>query len=207
MAEEAQKAWGAQTIKDRAQVLFAAKRLFEESTERIAEIVSLENGKTLAEAGASVARGIECIEFATSLPQIAAGEVLEVSRGIECKTVRFPLGVVASITPFNFPAMVPLWMAPMAIGMGNAVIIKPSEQTPLTAVEVATAVPGSRGASRYRIGRAWRPGNSGIDLRPSTDTARSDSSVPRLRLRRFTSGARLTVNGCGRWGAPRTTWW
>ena len=136
-AEHAQRGWAAQTIKDRAQVLFAAKRLFEENTERIARIISLENGKTVAEAGASVVRGIECIEFATSLPQIAAAEVLEVSRGIECKTIRFPLGVVASITPFNFPAMVPLWMTPLAIGMGNAVILKPSEQTPLAAVEVA----------------------------------------------------------------------
>ncbi len=136
-AEQAQKEWGAQTIKERAHVLFVAKRLFEEQTERIARLISRENGKTVAEAGASVSRGIECIEFATSLPQIATGEILEVSRGVECKTVRFPLGVVASITPFNFPAMVPLWMVPMAIGMGNAIILKPSEQTPLAGVEIA----------------------------------------------------------------------
>ena len=136
-AAAAQKEWGAQTTKERVQVLYRAKALFEEGTESLAELISRENGKTEEEAAASVGRGIECIEFATSLPQIAAGQVLEVSRGIECKTLRYPLGVAAGITPFNFPAMVPLWMAPMAIGLGNAFILKPSEQTPLGGVEVA----------------------------------------------------------------------
>lgn len=136
-AKEAQVEWGRKSVKDRVQVLFRLKTLFESDLERLAAICSLENGKTLDESKASISRGIECIEFATSLPQLIPGQVLEVSRGVECKLSRYPLGVVAGITPFNFPVMVALWMAPMAIASGNAFILKPSEQTPLCAVELA----------------------------------------------------------------------
>jgi malonate-semialdehyde dehydrogenase (acetylating)/methylmalonate-semialdehyde dehydrogenase len=132
----AQKEWGGRTVKDRVQVLFRMKALLESQIDELAKIITLENGKTLDESKASITRAIECVEFATSLPQISPGQVLEVSRGIECKLVRSPLGVVAGITPFNFPLMVPLWMAPMAIGLGNAFILKPSEQTPLSAIEL-----------------------------------------------------------------------
>jgi malonate-semialdehyde dehydrogenase (acetylating)/methylmalonate-semialdehyde dehydrogenase len=136
-AAAAQEKWAALPVKDRVQVFFRIKTLLEESIAPLAQVVSRENGKTLDESRASVARGIECIEFATSLPQLMPGQVLEVSRGVECKLVRHPLGVVAGITPFNFPAMVPLWMAPLAIACGNAFILKPSEQTPLSAIELA----------------------------------------------------------------------
>jgi malonate-semialdehyde dehydrogenase (acetylating)/methylmalonate-semialdehyde dehydrogenase len=130
-AAKAQAAWGLKPLKERVQVLFRLKALIEQHIDELAEIVQRENGKTLDEARASVARGIECIEYATSLPQLAPGQVLEVSRGVECKMLRYPLGVVAGITPFNFPAMVSLWMIPLAIGLGNAFVLKPSEQTPL----------------------------------------------------------------------------
>ena len=136
-AAVAQLKWGEQTFRDRAQVLFRMKSLIESRIDELATVVSLENGKTLEESQASILRGIECIEFATSLPQLSPGRVLQVGRGVECKLVRYPLGVVAGITPFNFPFMVPLWMAPMAIGLGNAFILKPSEQTPLSAMELA----------------------------------------------------------------------
>lgn len=136
-AEKAQKDWGQTPLKDRVQVLFRFKTLIEENSAALAAVISQENGKTSDEAKASISRAIECVEYATSLPQLAVGPVLEVSRGVECKMVRFPLGVVAGITPFNFPLMVPLWMAPLAIGCGNAFILKPSELTPLSAVELA----------------------------------------------------------------------
>ncbi|MFV1981277.1 MAG: CoA-acylating methylmalonate-semialdehyde dehydrogenase, partial [Rhodothermia bacterium] len=100
-------------------------------------IITLENGKTDAESRGSILRAVECIEFGAGLPQFASGEVQQVSKGVECKTLRQPLGVVAGITPFNFPFMVPLWMAPMAIALGNAFILKPSEQTPMSAMEIA----------------------------------------------------------------------
>lgn len=137
IAAEAQKSWGVLSVKDRVQVLFNLKRLLEENAEDLVATICKENGKTAAEAEGSVYRGIECVEFASSLPQLIPGGCLEVTRGIECRMVREPLGVTAGITPFNFPLMVPLWMVPLAIGCGNAFILKPSEQTPLSAVALA----------------------------------------------------------------------
>ncbi len=136
-AAEAQVEWGKRPLKDRVQVLFRMKTLVEEELDYLAEVITLENGKTMAESKGSILRAVECLEYGTSLPQVAAGSVLEVSRGVECKTMRAPLGVVAGITPFNFPFMVPLWMIPIALGMGNAFILKPSEQTPMSAMELA----------------------------------------------------------------------
>ena len=125
--------WGALPVKERVQVLFRFKQLLEKDIDEISDLVSLENGKTHAESKAEVAKGIEVTEFATSLPQILQQETLEVSHGVYCEQKRFPLGVVAGITPFNFPAMVPLWMIPIALATGNAFILKPSEQVPLSA--------------------------------------------------------------------------
>ncbi len=136
-AANAQKPWGDTPVKDRVQVLFRLKTLMEGQADRLAARITEENGKTLPESHGSIARAIECVEFASSLPQIVSGGGLEVSRGVECRTVRYPIGVTAGITPFNFPLMVPLWMAPLAIACGNAFILKPSEQTPLSALELA----------------------------------------------------------------------
>ncbi|MFT4603651.1 MAG: malonate-semialdehyde dehydrogenase (acetylating)/methylmalonate-semialdehyde dehydrogenase [Rhodothermales bacterium] len=136
-ATAAQKDWAAMPMKDRVQVLYRFKALIERDEDRLCEVVTLENGKTIPESRGSVLRAVECVEFACSLPQIAPGLVMEVSRGVQCRTSREPLGVVAGITPFNFPFMVPLWMVPMAIALGNAFVLKPSEQTPLSAMELA----------------------------------------------------------------------
>lgn len=136
-AVKAQESWGATPVKDRVQVLFRFKRLLEDHTPRLASLINQENGKTVEEATGSIARAIECVEYSTSLPQIMGGEVLEVSRGVECKMIRQPLGVVAGIMPFNFPLMVPLWMVPLALACGNSFILKPSEQTPMSSTELA----------------------------------------------------------------------
>ena len=125
--------WSARTMRERAQVVYRYRDLLETHTDELAELVHLESGKTLAEGRAEVAKAIEVPEFACSLPQMVAGEVLEVSPGVECRVDRCPLGVVASITPFNFPCMVPHWTIPIAITLGNSFILKPSEQVPLTA--------------------------------------------------------------------------
>ena len=103
----------------------------------MAVIVHEENGKTLSEAIAEVEKSIELTEFACSLPQLVQGEILEVSKGVECRSERHPLGVVASIAPFNFPNMVPHWTLPNAITLGNAMILKPSEQVPISAIRIA----------------------------------------------------------------------
>jgi len=132
IAKEAQKKWGALTIKTRVQALFKLKHLMEENMDQIVELVRLEHGKNTSEGKASTMKGIETLEWACSLPQLAAGRYLEVSRGITCRETRDPLGVVVSIVPFNFPVMVPFWTTPIALGMGNAVILKPSEKVPMT---------------------------------------------------------------------------
>jgi malonate-semialdehyde dehydrogenase (acetylating)/methylmalonate-semialdehyde dehydrogenase len=136
-AAEAQLEWGSTPVKDRVQVLFRMKALMEAQVDRLAETIIEENGKTREEALGSILRAIECLEFASSLPQMATGGALEVSPGVECRTTQYPLGVVAGITPFNFPLMVPLWMIPIALACGNAFVLKPSEQTPLSALELA----------------------------------------------------------------------
>ena len=129
--------WSAVPIKDRVQVLYRFKTLVEQNIDTLAAQVTAENGKTHAESAAGIQRGIEIVEYAASLPQLFSGELLEVSRGVDCYTRRFPLGVVAGITPFNFPAMVPMWMFPMAIACGNSFLLKPSEQVPFTPLLMA----------------------------------------------------------------------
>src|SRR5205807_1781664 len=97
-----------------------------------------ENGKVIAEARGEVRRGIEVVDFAAGMPTLLMGETVEgIARGIDSHTVRVPLGVVAGITPFNFPAMIPLWMFPLAITAGNTFVLKPSDRTPMTAVRLA----------------------------------------------------------------------
>ncbi|MCZ6705130.1 MAG: aldehyde dehydrogenase family protein, partial [Bacteroidetes bacterium] len=136
-ATEAQKEWAARPLKDRVQVFYKMKTIVEDELDHLIEVITRENGKMHDESKGSVLRAVECIEYAASLPQIASGRIQEVSKGVDCRTSRHPVGVVAGITPFNFPFMVPLWMVPMAIGLGNAFVLKPSEQTPLSAIEIA----------------------------------------------------------------------
>jgi malonate-semialdehyde dehydrogenase (acetylating)/methylmalonate-semialdehyde dehydrogenase len=136
-AQKAFQSWSVVPVKDRVQVLYKFKALVEKNIGELAKQVTAENGKTTAESAAGIARGIEIVEYAASLPQLFAGEILEVSTGVDCYTRRFPLGVVAGITPFNFPAMVPMWMFPMAIACGNSFILKPSEQVPFTSLMLA----------------------------------------------------------------------
>jgi malonate-semialdehyde dehydrogenase (acetylating)/methylmalonate-semialdehyde dehydrogenase len=129
--------WGHTPIKERVQVFFRYKYLLEKNLKELAELCSEENGKTYNESVAEIEKCIELTEFACSLPQLVAGEILEVSRGVECRTEHVPLGVVASIVPFNFPAMVPNWTIPNAIALGNCIIIKPSEKVPLCCGKLA----------------------------------------------------------------------
>ncbi len=131
-ARDAFSDWSTTPVKERVQPLFRFKQFVEENIGELSQCVTAENGKTLAESEAGIRKGLEVVEFATSIPLLQAGELLEVSRGVDCFTRRLPLGVVCGITPFNFPAMVPMWMFPLAIAAGNTFLLKPSEQTPLT---------------------------------------------------------------------------
>ena len=136
-ARRALPAWAATPIKERVQVFFKYKALLEKNIDELAELVTEENGKIHSEARAEILKSAELCEFATSLPQIVTGEVLEVSRGVECRIERYPVGIVASITPFNFPNMVPNWSLPNALALGNCMILKPSELVPLSSGRIA----------------------------------------------------------------------
>lgn len=136
-AMKVQHAWQVVPIREKVQIFYKLKNNLEKDIDVLAALVSEENGKILAEAKASIARGIECLEFGISLPQLVAEPILEVSTGVQCRAMRYPLGIVAGITPFNFPFMVPFWMIPQAIGLGNAFILKPSEVVPLTPQRIA----------------------------------------------------------------------
>ncbi len=136
-AENAFPSWSGLTLKERVQVFFKYRTLLEENMDELAKLVQLENGKTYGESKAEVMKSIELCEFAVSMPQIVTNEIQEVSRGVECRIERKPLGVVACITPFNFPNMVPHWTVPNAIVLGNCVILKPSELVPLSAMRMA----------------------------------------------------------------------
>lgn len=136
-ARRAFTSWSKATIKERVQVFFRFRNLLEKHKSELTELIRLENGKTYGEAEAEVLKGIELSEFACSLPQILSDEIQEVSKGVECRTTHAPLGIVASITPFNFPLMVPLWTIPNAISLGNCMILKPSELVPMSAQRIA----------------------------------------------------------------------
>jgi malonate-semialdehyde dehydrogenase (acetylating)/methylmalonate-semialdehyde dehydrogenase len=137
VAQAAFPGWSQLPIKERVQVFYRYRSLLERDIEELTALVTEENGKIYSEAKAEVLKSMELTEFACSLPQITQGEVLEVSRGVECRIERFPLGVVASIAPFNFPNMVPNWTIPNAIALGNCMILKPSELVPLSANKIA----------------------------------------------------------------------
>ena len=129
--------WSATPIKERVQIFYRYRALLERHFDELAALITEEHGKIRSEAEAEVAKAIELTEFACSLPQIVTGDVLEVSRGVECRTDRYPIGVVASIAPFNFPSMVPHWTIPNALALGNCMVLKPSELVPLSAGRIA----------------------------------------------------------------------
>ncbi|WP_114853114.1 CoA-acylating methylmalonate-semialdehyde dehydrogenase [Brachybacterium sp. YJGR34] len=131
VATAAQREWATVSLAKRTQIMYRMRQLMIEHTEEIARAITREHGKTVADATGEIARGLETLEFATSITQELKGGFSEnVSTGVDAHTMRQPLGVVAGITPFNFPAMVPFWMHPIALATGNAFILKPSERDP-----------------------------------------------------------------------------
>ncbi len=137
-AAKAFPGWSAQPPLRRARVLFRFRELFESRMDEIAALLTSEHGKVLSDARGECTRGLEVVEFATGIPQLLKGEYTEqVGAGIDSWSMRQPLGVVAGITPFNFPAMVPMWMFPVALACGNTFVLKPSERDPSVSVLLA----------------------------------------------------------------------
>lgn len=137
-ANEAFKTWSQVPVPKRGRILFKYQQLLVENWDELARLVTIENGKSFAEAHGEVLRGIECVEFAAGVPTLMMGKQLpDIAAGLESGMYRYPIGVVGGITPFNFPMMVPCWMFPLAIACGNTFVLKPSERTPLLAARLA----------------------------------------------------------------------
>ena len=149
---EAQPAWAALNPQRRARVMFEFKRLVEARMEELAGLLSSEHGKVLADSRGDIQRGLDVIEFACGIPHALKGEYTEgAGPGIDVYSMRQPLGVVAGITPFNFPAMIPMWMFGVAIACGNAFILKPSEKDPSVPVRRPRCIrPSAHGGCRRR---------------------------------------------------------
>ena len=136
-AQSAFKSWRETPPNDRIQYFFKMKMLMEEHAEELARLITLENGKTLAEARGDLRRAIQMVETACGIPTLMMGKTLEdIAAGIDCHAVRRPMGVFTAITPFNFPAMVPFWFWPFAVASGNTFVLKPSERVPLTQMKI-----------------------------------------------------------------------
>ncbi len=140
-ARTAQPGWGGRSPQQRARAVLRLREELLARREELARLVSVDMGKTLADAGAEVGRGLESVEAAAAIPHLLKGETLAgVAAGVDVESLRQPLGVVAAITPFNFPAMIPLWFLPFAIACGNAFVLKPSELDPRPAALISAAV-------------------------------------------------------------------
>jgi len=137
-ASEAFESWSRTPVPKRARILFKYQQLLVEHWDELAKIVTMENGKSYAEAYGEVQRGIECVEFAAGAPTLMMGKQLpDIATNLESGMYRYPIGVVGGISPFNFPMMVPCWMFPLAIACGNTFVLKPSERTPMLANRLA----------------------------------------------------------------------
>lgn len=139
-AKEAFSSWKATPLKERTQIMFRFRDILHRDIDKISNTICVENGKTFGEAKAEIMKGIEVLEYAISLQNKDMGGKMEVSRGVHCEYRREALGVIANITPFNFPAMVPMWTIPIALTVGNCYLWKPSEKTPLTSIAIADAL-------------------------------------------------------------------
>ena len=206
LAVEAQKDWAAFNPQRRARVMMKFVELVNQNIDELAELLSIEHGKTVADSRGDIQRGIEVIEFAIGIPHLLKGEYTEgAGGGIDVYSLRQPLGVVAGITPFNFPAMIPLWKAGPALACGNAFILKPSERDPSVPVRLAELFLEAGSAAGRVPGRAGRQGGGrrhpapprhpGHRLRRSAPTSRSTSTPPPPR----------TVSVRSASVAPRTT--
>jgi len=139
-AKAAYEKWRKYTVKERVKYILRLRQIIEENEDELAELIMLEHGKNRVEALGSIRKGNETVQYACGMPNIICGKILEVSNGVQCAEFRESHGVCASIVPFNFPMMVPMWTMPIAIACGNTYILKPSEKVPLTMTKFAEYV-------------------------------------------------------------------
>ncbi len=182
-ARKAFPAWRETPVTQRDRKIARLRELLEVHAEELARLIVQENGKIFDEALGSVRRGIEAVEFAIGAPSLLQGSVLEdVSSGVDTELIRQPVGVVAGITPFNFPVMIPMWMAPLAIVCGNAFVLKPSERVPLSAVRLARLI-GEAGIPPgvFNLVHGGREAVDALLVHPEVDAVSFVGSAPTAR--------------------------
>jgi len=206
-ATRAFPAWAATPAPRRAAVMFRFKALIEQHADELARLITSEHGKVLSDARGSLQRGLEVVEFACGIPHLLKGEFSEnVGTGIDAYSLRQPLGVCAGITPFNFPAMVPLWMFPVALSCGNTFILKPSEKVPGCSMRLAELL--SEAGAPPGVFNIVNGAKETVDASsPIPASPRSASSARRRWRSMSTAPAPTPENACRLWAAPRTTWW
>ena len=204
-AKEAFPAWRAFSLSRRAELFFRIRQLLDEHREDIARILTREHGKVHSDALGEVARGLEVVEYSCGVPTLLKGEFSEqASTGIDVYSVRQPLGVVAGITPFNFPAMVPMWMWGPALACGNTFILKPSEKDPSASLYVAELL--KEAGLPDGVFNVIQGDKVAVDGCWSTRTSpRSASSARRRSRSTSTKRAHRTASAFRRWPARRTT--
>src|SRR5918998_3630535 len=215
-AREALPVWRGVSVIERGRRLFALRQALDARREELARSVTTEMGKTLVDARAEVGRMIEMVEAACAVPTTMQGTIIEdVSRNVDAETVRQPVGVCAAIVPFNFPAMVPFWFLPFAIGCGNTFVLKPSEQVPLTqqiAFEVLDSLglpPGVvnlvNGGRDVVEGMLDQPGVDAISFVGSATGSTSGTSSDRSSRRPRASASSPPWSAA--WRPARSSWW
>ena len=207
IAKKAQLAWAATPPLRRQRVMFNLKSLIEKRTDDLARLMSLEHGKTFDDAKGEVGRGLEVVEFSCGIAHHMRGDFTEqVASDMDTWSIRQPLGVVAGITPFNFPIMIPCWMGAMAVACGNAFILKPSEKDPSAPMLLAELFAEAGAAGRHLPGAERRQGRGRCAAEASR---RAGDLLRRLdgdRRVRLSPGHASATNACRRCAAPRTTW-
>ncbi len=207
-ARRAFPAWAATPPLRRARILNRFLRLLEENIDVLAAAITAEHGKVLSDAKGEVQRGIEVVEFATGIPQLLKGEVTEnVGTGVDSYSLRQPLGVVAGITPFNFPAMVPMWMFPVALACGNCFILKPSERDPSASLLLAEWLrEAGLPDGVFNVVQGDKEAVDALLHNPDVVGISFVGSTPIARYIYETSARPARASVAKLWAGPRTTW-
>ena len=206
-ARRALPAWSATPPLSRARVLFRFKALIEAHVDELARLITLEHGKVLSDARGEVIRGLEVVEFACGIPHLLRGDFTEnVGTGIDSWSMRQSVGVCAGITPFNFPAMVPMWMFPVAIACGNTFVLKPSEKDPSCPLRLAELL--TEAGLPDGVLNVINGDREAVDTLLTHPDVAAVSFVGSTPIASTCIGRRpLTASACRRWAARRITWW
>jgi malonate-semialdehyde dehydrogenase (acetylating)/methylmalonate-semialdehyde dehydrogenase len=204
-AQAAQPAWAATNPQRRARVMFEFKRLVERDMQELAELLASEHGKVVADAKGDIQRGLEVVEFACGIPHALKGEYTPgAGPGIDVYSMRQPIGIGAGITPFNFPAMIPLWMSSVAIACGNAFILKPSERDPSVPVRLAQLM--LEAGAPEGILQVVHGDKEMVDAILDHPAISAVSFVGSSDIAHYVyAAAPARASGCRPWAAPRTT--